>query len=133
MESVSQDSGEVKGVSAAADVVQSLAEDETIDFVTGRPVKLKGNEEVRQRIARGLYYEYRIRRRRHGTGLSYPAVRDRQRRTTKKADIAVFEPETEHTLGQPAPRRHLQASPERRAHRHKDPYLPAGAERSRGA
>ena len=61
MESVSQDSGEVEGVSAAADIVQSLAEDETIDFVTGKPVKLKGNEEVRQRIARGLYYEYGIR------------------------------------------------------------------------
>ena len=75
----------------------TLAEDEAFDFITGKPVKLKGSEEVRQQVARALYYEYGIR------------VQDMQRdfpiqvsvdgrRMTKKADIAIFEPETEHTM-----------------------------------
>ena len=38
----------------------SLAEDEVTDFITGNAVKLKGNEEVRQRIARALFHEYGI-------------------------------------------------------------------------
>ena len=76
----------------------SLAEDEVIDFITGNPVKLKGNEEVRQRIARGLYFEYGIRVR-TWSGISpsrcpRPASGD----TTKRADIAIFEPGAEHTL-----------------------------------
>lgn len=98
VESVSQDSGEVEGVSAAADIVQSLAEDETIDFITGKPVKLKGNEEVRQRIARGLYYEYRIRVEDMERDFPIQLSATGQRRTTKRADIAVFEPGTGHTL-----------------------------------
>ena len=61
MEPLSQDNGEVEEVSAGAGAVDTLAEDETIDFITGKPVKLKGNEEVRQRVARALYYEYGIR------------------------------------------------------------------------
>ena len=43
-----------------ADGQVSLAEDEVTDFITGNAVKLKGNEEVRQRIARALFHEYGI-------------------------------------------------------------------------
>ena len=54
MEQLSLDDSGNEGTDGT-DAQVSLAEDETIDFITGKPVKLKGNEEVRQRIARGLY------------------------------------------------------------------------------
>ena len=37
----------------------TLAEDEAIDFITGEAVKLRGNEEVRQQVARALYARVR--------------------------------------------------------------------------
>lgn len=92
MEPLSRDGSELEGA-----VIDTLAEDEAIDFITGAPVKLRGNEEVRQQVARALYAEYGIR------------VQDMERdfridvdvegrKARKRADIAVFEPETEHTL-----------------------------------
>jgi hypothetical protein len=48
MERLSQDGGNLDEVGVGSDAVESLAEDEIIDFITGNPVKLKGNEEVRR-------------------------------------------------------------------------------------
>ena len=69
----------------------TLAEDEAIDFITGKPVKLKGNEEVRQRVARALYHEYGIRVQDMERDFPIEVESDGQRRATKKADIAIFE------------------------------------------
>ena len=98
MESVSQDTVEVGENGTNADAVPSLAEDEIIDFITNKPVKLKGNEEVRQRIARGLYFEYRFRVEDMERDFPIQVSATGQRRTTKRADIAIFEPYAEHTL-----------------------------------
>ena len=77
---------------------ESLAEDEVIDLITGKPVKLKGNEEVRQRIARALSQEYGISTADMERDFQIRVNRDGQRRATKKADIAIFEHGTLHTL-----------------------------------
>lgn len=98
MESLSRDRVETQEARVDDDAVQSLGEDETIDFITGKPVKLKGSEEVRQRIARGLYYEYRIRIEDMERDFPIKLSATGGRRGTKRADIAVFEPESEHTL-----------------------------------
>jgi type I restriction enzyme M protein len=98
VEPFSQGSDEVEEVSVGTDSVETLAEDETIDFVTGRPVKLKGNEEVRQRMARALYYEYGIRIQDMEPGFKIAVSPDGQRRMTKKADIAIFAYGGEHNL-----------------------------------
>lgn len=98
VESLSQDSGEIDKEVAGTDDTQSLAEDETIDFITNKPVKLKGNEEVRQRIARGLYVEYGIRAQDMERDFPIQVNAVGQRRATKKADIAIFEPDSEHVL-----------------------------------
>lgn len=92
VESFSKDSDEVAVASA-----ETLAEDEAIDFITGDKVKLKGNEEVRQQVARALYVEYGIRV--QDMQRDFPiAVEVDGRKVRKKADIAIFEPETEHTM-----------------------------------
>ena len=61
MEPLSQNDSEVAEGRVGLGTTSTLAEDEAIDFITGKPVKLKGNEEVRQQIARALYDEYGIR------------------------------------------------------------------------
>lgn len=98
MDSLSQNDDEVEEAGAGTDTGDSLAEDEIIDFISNKPVKLKGNEEVRQRIAHGLYREYGI----------WPGDMERdfpievsavgQRRARKKADIAIFAPDAQHTM-----------------------------------
>lgn len=98
MEQLSQNSDEVEEVSVGPGAVDTLAEDETIDFITGKPVRLKGNEEVRQRVARALYYEYGIRVHDMESGFKIVVAPDGQRRMTKKADIAIFAYDSEHTL-----------------------------------
>jgi type I restriction enzyme M protein len=95
VESVSRVDGEVEEASVGS--VASLAEDEIIDFITGNPVKLKGNEEVRQQVARALYYEYGFRVQDMERDFPIQVSID-GRRMTRKADIAIFEPEAEHTL-----------------------------------
>ena len=76
----------------------SLAEDEVIDFISGNPVKLKGNEEVRQRIARALFHEYGIPTSDMQRDFPIELAADGRRRTRKKADIAIFEHGASHTL-----------------------------------
>jgi type I restriction enzyme M protein len=83
---------------AAGSVVESLDENEIIDFITGRVVKSKGNEEVRQRIARALYVEYGISLDDMERDFPIPIEVEGRRRGTKRADIAVFVPGTPHTL-----------------------------------
>lgn len=95
MEPLSQDGSEAG--EAQAGTVDTLGEDEAIDFITGRPVKLKGNEPVRQQVARALYAEYGIRVQDMERDFRID-VEVEGRKARKRADIAVFEPETEHTM-----------------------------------
>ena len=97
MEPLSQDNGEIGEVSEGSEFLDTLAEDEAIDFITGKPVKLKGNEEVRQQVARALYGEYGIRV--HDMERDFRIdVEVEGRKARKKADIAIFELEAEHTM-----------------------------------
>jgi type I restriction enzyme M protein len=95
VEPLSQDGSEAG--EAQAGTVDTLGEDEAIDFITGRPVKLKGNEPVRQQVARALYAEYGIRVQDMERDFRID-VEVEGRKARKRADIAVFEPETEHTM-----------------------------------
>ena len=97
MEPLSQNGDETGEVSVSAGAVETLAEDEAIDFITSTPVKLKGNEEVRQQIALALYSEYGIRVQDMERDFRID-VEVEGRKARKKADIAIFEPETEHTM-----------------------------------
>lgn len=97
MEPLGQDDSENEGTNGHAEVRVSLAEDEVTDFITGSAVKLKGNEEVRQRIARALFHEYGISTRDMARDFSIPVNADGQRRVTKRADIAIFEHDAPHT------------------------------------
>lgn len=95
VEPLSQDGSEVE--EASVGTADTLAEDEAIDFITGQPVKLKGNEGVRQQVAKALYGEYGIRV--HDMERDFRIdVEVDGRKARKKADIAIFEPETEHTM-----------------------------------
>lgn len=78
--------------------VESLADDEMIDLITGRPVKRKGNEEVRQRIARALYVEYGISLDDMARDFPIPIVVEGRRKGIKRANIAVFVPGAPHQL-----------------------------------
>ena len=97
MESLIQDGNVVDEASVVTDQAETLAEDEAIDFISGKPIKLKGNEEVRQQIARGLYAEYGIRVQDMERDFRIDVSVD-GRQMRKKADIAIFEPETEHVI-----------------------------------
>ncbi len=76
----------------------SLADDETIDFITDRPVRLRGNEAVRQQIARSLSVEYGIPVDDMARDFPIPIQTENARRGVKKADIAVFAQGEPHTL-----------------------------------
>jgi type I restriction enzyme M protein len=95
VEPLSRDGSEVE--EARVGMTDTLAEDEAIDFITGQPVKLKGNEEVRQQVAKALYGEYGIRVQDMERDFRIDVEVD-GRKARKKADIAIFEPETEHTM-----------------------------------
>ncbi|MEU4243455.1 N-6 DNA methylase [Actinoplanes sp. NPDC026619] len=82
---------------AAADD-DALAEDEIIDYITDRRIKERGNEGVRQRIARALFLEYGVSVDDMERDFPIPVSIDGRRRSTKKADIVVFAPGSEHTL-----------------------------------
>ena len=77
---------------------ESLADDEIFDFITGKVVKERGNEAVRQRIARALVHEYGISVDDMARNFSIPMEAQGLRRSTKKADIAIFLPGTKHEL-----------------------------------
>lgn len=82
----------------AGSTVDSLADDETIDYITGNRIKLKGSEPVRQRIARALFHEYGISVDDMARDFPIQISVEGQRKVTKKADIAIFAPGSEHTL-----------------------------------
>ena len=91
--------GDVEGASEPGDTaVESLANDETIDFITDRPIKLRGNESVRQQIARSLSIEYGIPVDDMARDYPIPVQIDGARRGVRKADIAVFAQGEPHTL-----------------------------------
>ncbi|MGY1948301.1 methylation-associated defense system DNA methyltransferase MAD2 [Nocardia asiatica] len=78
--------------------VDSLADDEIIDYITGDPVKMRGNEEVRQEIARALFHEYGISVDDMARDFPIPIQVQGGRNSRKKADIAIFKPGTVHHL-----------------------------------
>jgi len=74
-------------------------DDETIDVVTGRVVKLRGNEKVRQQVARFLSVEYGIPVDDMARDCPIPTDAGGARRSVKKADLAELEalPGSGHT------------------------------------
>jgi type I restriction enzyme M protein len=106
MEQVSLDIGEIgESAEAAAEAVagaenapDSLADDEIIDFITGKRIPARGNEPVRQRIARALFHEYGISVADMERDFPIPVEAVGRRRATKKADIAIFAHGVPHTL-----------------------------------
>lgn len=98
MESLNRDSSSVGTAGAQLSGDESLAEDEVYDFISAKPVKLKGNEEVRQRIARALFHEYGIAVGDMERDFPIRIAATGQRRATKKADIAIFERHASHTM-----------------------------------
>jgi type I restriction enzyme M protein len=78
--------------------VASLSDDETIDVVTGSVVKLRGNEKVRQQVARFLSVEYGIPVDAMARDFPIPVDTGGARRSVKKADLAVFSSGEPHTL-----------------------------------
>jgi type I restriction enzyme M protein len=78
---------------------RSLGENEIIDFITGKAIrKRKSNEEVRQQTARVLAVEYGIDVDDMQADFPIRVLADTGRWVTKKADIAIFAPGTEHTM-----------------------------------
>jgi type I restriction enzyme M protein len=77
---------------------ESLGDKEVIDYISDRPVKLTGNEPVRQRIARALFHEYGISVDDMERDFPIPIEVEGKRRSVKRADIAIFAPDTPHTL-----------------------------------
>lgn len=99
MEQVSLDIGAgEEEVETEAGAPDSLADDEIIDFITGKRIKERGNEPVRQRIARALFHEYGIAVRDMHRDFPIPVAAVGRRRATKKADIAIFAHGAPHTL-----------------------------------
>lgn len=76
----------------------TLGENETVDIITGKRIPLKGNEEVRQRILSALYTEYGFRLDDMARNFPIEVFSVGQRKATKKADIAIFAPESDHTM-----------------------------------
>ncbi|SDT60949.1 methylation-associated defense system DNA methyltransferase MAD2 [Actinoplanes derwentensis] len=81
-----------------ADDSEALAEDEIVDYITDLRIKERGNEGVRQRIARALFLEYGISVDDMERDFPIPVSADGRRRSTKRADIAVFKPGSTHSL-----------------------------------
>ena len=97
MEPFGKGNDELDEASVGEDAVTTLGEDEVIDFITSQKIKLKGNEEVRQQVALALYSEYGIRV--HDMERDFRIdVEVEGRKARKKADIAIFEPEGEHSM-----------------------------------
>src|ERR1700756_1454366 len=80
----------------AGPVVRHLDEGYLVDFLPNEPVKDNGKEQVRQRILRVLFHEYQVAP--EDMSRDFPVKVDLDGKTrTKKADIVVFAPGTEHT------------------------------------
>jgi len=76
----------------AAGEVTAIEEGKLLDYITGEPVKDSAKEQVRQRIARALFHEYGI-----SVQDMQPDFKLKVDGRNKKADIAIFAPESEHT------------------------------------
>ena len=88
-------SGETSG-GQSDENVHHLDEGYLVDFLTDRPIKDTPKEQVRQRIVRVLFPEYQFAP--EDLELDFPVkVVTEKGRRTKKADIAVFMPGSEHT------------------------------------
>ena len=83
--------------SDVTDVVTAIADDGLIDYVTGREVKDKPKERVRQRIERALFHEYGLSVEDMEPDFPLPVEVDGKTRW-KKVEIAVFAHEKEHTV-----------------------------------
>jgi type I restriction enzyme M protein len=97
-ETSSDDVAGVEGGAGSDGGEVALAEDETLDFITGEPVKLRGNEPVRQQIARSLSVEYGIPVEDMARDFPIPVDVGGARRRSMRADIAVFAPGEPHEL-----------------------------------
>ncbi|MDT0468729.1 methylation-associated defense system DNA methyltransferase MAD2 [Streptomyces gibsoniae] len=81
----------------AAPVTQ-LEEGKIIDYITGEPVTASKKEQVRQRTARALYHEHGISPADMARDFPLPVATDAgARKRTKKADLAIFAHDAEHT------------------------------------
>jgi type I restriction enzyme M protein len=78
--------------------LDTLPEDTTIDYITGLPVKETPKEKVRQRIARALFHEFGISVDDMEPNFPVPVAGGGGRRR-RKADLAIFAHQAEHTLG----------------------------------
>jgi type I restriction enzyme M protein len=76
-----------------AQEVTTIEEGKVLDYITGKPVVDNPKEQVRQRISRALFHEYGI-----SPDDMEPDFKLIVESRTKKVDIAIFEPGTDHSL-----------------------------------
>ncbi|MFK3729932.1 MULTISPECIES: methylation-associated defense system DNA methyltransferase MAD2 [unclassified Streptomyces] len=84
--------------SKISNAATSLGDGELIDIITNSPVKDTPKEQVRQWVARALWHEYGIRFADMERDFPLAVHSEGGRRRTKKLDIAIFEPDAEHSL-----------------------------------
>jgi len=80
------------GKGAPAEGTTAVEDGKLLDYITGRPLAGNDKERVRQRIARAMFHEYGI-----SVDDMEPDFRVKVEGSTKKIDIAIFEPGSEHT------------------------------------
>jgi type I restriction enzyme M protein len=78
---------------SSAEETSAIEDGKTLDYITGKPVADNDKERVRQRIARALFHEYGI-----AVDDMEPDFRVKVDGSNKKLDIAIFEPDSEHTV-----------------------------------
>src|ERR1700730_8907884 len=76
----------------ASEDVHAIEDGKIFDYITGKPVAENDKERDRQRIARALFHEYGI-----SVDDMEPDFKVTGDGSTKKIDIAIFEPGSEHT------------------------------------
>lgn len=81
----------VGGNGASAEETTAVEDGKILDYITGRPLAGNDKERVRQRIARAMFHEYGI-----SVDDMEPDFRVKVEGSTKKIDIAIFEPGSEH-------------------------------------
>lgn len=88
----------VDAANSGVDRGEPLPDNAVIDYISGEPVTDGPKEQVRQRIARALFHEYGIPVESMARDFPVPVAADSGKRRTKKADIAIFEHDAEHTV-----------------------------------
>ena len=78
--------------SVSTDETSAIEDGKILDYITGKPVAENSKERVRQRIARALFHEYGI-----SVDDMEPNLKVKVDGSNKKIDIAIFEPDSEHT------------------------------------